>query len=239
MDPRPPFRLRAADDDGGDDGQEIGLAKRVPRPVQAACVEQAGESGQGSAEGEHAEAHPEHIDADCPRSLGAVAGRVDVRAVSGLAEDEISDPHRDDRPDDEGGHAEQRARAEQAVEDLAFDRHRLERRHAPRHAGENAHCRQGHEKGGKPAVSDEQPIERSRSAAPAPSPANTPSGHGHCLRTTAARRADTPTIDPIDRSISPDVSTNDHADRHDRDRRRLLDDVEEVEDRQRSRHRAG
>ena len=51
--PMPPFSLRAADDDRGDDGKEVGLAERVARAVQPAGIEQAGEAGTEPGEHHH------------------------------------------------------------------------------------------------------------------------------------------------------------------------------------------
>src|SRR6185437_11669885 len=45
-------------------------------------------------------------------------------------------------------------------------------------------------------------------AAPAPRPAATPAGHGQARSAIAASRAETATVEPIERSISPAVRTN-------------------------------
>ncbi len=45
-------------------------------------------------------------------------------------------------------------------------------------------------------------------SAPAPSPAATPTGHGQSRSTTAASSAAIATMEPMERSISPAVSTN-------------------------------
>ena len=109
-------QARAADDDGGDDRQEIALAERVARAVQPAGVEKPGEPRQRSADRHDDEAQARHLDARRARGARIVAGGEHVRAEARLRKRVIAERRRGERPPEQRGHAEQRARAEQAVE---------------------------------------------------------------------------------------------------------------------------
>ena len=160
--------------------------------------------------------------ARCRRSRG-------LRAVAGLAEDEMSrsptaatvqmisegTPNSEPEPNS----------ALKASFSIGTDLRSVRRR---RDAGENAHRRQRDEEGRQATIGHERAVERADRRADAEARRRHPTGHGQSRIATAASSADTATIEPIDRSISPAVRTKTMPTAMIGHRRRLLDDVEEI-----------
>ena len=60
IEPLPPLRQRAADDDGGDHGHQVGFAERIFGGLQPAGIEQPGKAGEAAAEDQHQQPDARH-----------------------------------------------------------------------------------------------------------------------------------------------------------------------------------
>ena len=200
---------RAADDDRGDDGEEIGLAERVAGAVQPAGIEQPGERRHDARQHHHGEADARDADADGARAPGIVADRVDMRAEAALAVEEMAD--RDDwRPSrsSSDGTPNSLPAPNRLLNVVVGDRHRLEVGQPARHAGEQAHGGERHQEGRQAQIGDQRAVDRCRSPRRRQARSRRRRTRTPSRSTMAASSAEIATIDPIDRSISPAVSTN-------------------------------
>ena len=121
---------------------------------------------------------------------------------------------------------------------IVLDRHGFQRRQPAADAGEHAHRRQRHQERRQPRIGDERAVERAdRRAGAEPRQRRRAATASRADAIGGEQRGDGD--DRADREV--DLARRqheDHADRHDGDRRRLLHDVEQVATASRSRRRA-
>ena len=195
--------------------------------MQAAGIEEAGERGGHGGKDQHAEPQAIHIDAGGAGGARIVAGCQHMGAERRLAIDEMADRDADHRPEDQRGDAEQCAGAEDRRIDIIGDRHRLQVGQPAADTGEEAHRGERHEEGRQAHIGDQRAIDEAdqRARSEAGGDADRPGHRAHHYRRDQRRDGD----HRADRKVDLAGGQHEHhADRHDRDRRRLLDDVDEV-----------
>jgi len=126
--PSPPKRRVPANDHGGDHGQQVLLAERVVGTLEPARVEDAGERGRRPAQHEHGEFH-RSTRIPIARAAPALSPVATTwRAEPLVAEEELAEGHRTERPEGKARNRADVTGAEDVDEALVLHRDGLEGR---------------------------------------------------------------------------------------------------------------